>query len=420
MRTCVLCTVTVLLIANSAAAQNRGVYPLGMSATNSGVTPEPGFSYVNQLLFYARNESRGAEGEPLATGNNSVILSMNSFVWVSQREVLGGARFSMSATLPIANNSLSSSAAGAISGGGGFGDSYYQPFILGWNQERVAIRAVYGFLAPTGSFEPGANTNVGSGYWTHVVASGQTWYLTPNRATSISAFQMYEFHMSQAGTNIHPGQNLDLDYSVMQMISVSADARLQVGLVGYGQWQTTEQERAFRDTRRCTDPLLGQRHRFDRKCRVAAARGQSGPQIFQGIRESVDIPGVLHANLRLGWFLVGSRAADRSPLTRRRPSEMPETAASTTADRAAHHLFAFNDLSQESSRSSVAPDVLQACPMTSSLSQEATARESKKPLLTSLVAVLLFGMISAASVAAQDCRSDSILSFPLQAPHSSV
>ena len=115
------------------------------------------------MLFYARNESRGPEGDPVATGNNSVILSMNSFVWVSQKEVLGGARFSMSATLPIANNSLSSSTAGAISGGGGFGDSYYQPFILGWNQERVALRAVYGFLAPTGDFEPGHEHERGIG-----------------------------------------------------------------------------------------------------------------------------------------------------------------------------------------------------------------------------------------------------------------
>ena len=231
-----------VVIATAAArvhAQNRGVYPLGMSATNSGVTPDPGFSYVNQLLFYSRNESRGPDGDPVATGNNSVILSMNSFVWVSQKKVLGGASFSMSATLPIANNSLSSDAAGAISGGGGFGDSYYQPFILGWNQDRVALRAVYGFLAPTGDFVPGTNTNVGSGYWTHVVASGQTWYPTSSRATAVSAFQMYEFHNAQQGTNINPGDNLDLDYSVTQTIAVATDVRVQAGLVGYGQWQTT-------------------------------------------------------------------------------------------------------------------------------------------------------------------------------------
>ena len=107
-----------------------------MSATNSGVTPEPGFTFANQLLFYSRDESRGPDGESVATGNNSVILAMNSFVWVSKQEILGGARFSMSATLPISNNSLSSDAAGAISGGGGFADSYYQPFILGWKGRR--------------------------------------------------------------------------------------------------------------------------------------------------------------------------------------------------------------------------------------------------------------------------------------------
>ena len=53
-------------------------------------------------------------------------------------------------------------------------------------------------------------------------------------------------------------------------------------------------------------------------------------------------------------------------------------------------------------RARVAPDVLHACPMTVSLNQKATTRETKKPLFASLAAVLLFGMFSAASVAAQD------------------
>ncbi|HKU73419.1 MAG TPA: hypothetical protein VJR02_05835, partial [Pyrinomonadaceae bacterium] len=52
-------------------AQNRGVYPLGMSATSSGVTPDPGFSYSNQLLIYSRDKSKGPNGEVLATGSNS-------------------------------------------------------------------------------------------------------------------------------------------------------------------------------------------------------------------------------------------------------------------------------------------------------------------------------------------------------------
>ena len=223
-------------------AQVRGVYPVGMSATNSGVTPEAGFSYSNLFIFFSRDEEKGPHGEILATGQNSILMDMNSFVWVSKKEIapLGGAVFSASATLPIANNSLTSDLNGAISGGGGFADSYYQPLILGWRKQRFAIRAIYGFLAPTGRFSAGANTNVGSGYWTSVIASGQTIYLNSSKATALSAFQMYEFHGTQEGTMVHPGQTLNLDYSLTQTLGLQRDLRLQLGLVGYGQWQTTD------------------------------------------------------------------------------------------------------------------------------------------------------------------------------------
>jgi hypothetical protein len=225
-----------------AQAQVRGVYPVGMSATNSGVTPEAGFTYSNVFIFFSRGEEKGAHGEVLATGQNSIMMDMNSFVWVSKRGIafLGGAVFSAAATLPVANNSLSSDVNGAISGGGGFADSYYQPIILGWRKKRVAIRAISGFLAPTGRFSAGANTNVGSGYWTPVVASGQTVYLTESKSTALSAFQMYEFHTAQAGTMIHPGQTFDLDYSLTRTLALSRSLGLQVGLAGYGQWQTTD------------------------------------------------------------------------------------------------------------------------------------------------------------------------------------
>lgn len=222
--------------------QVRGVYPVGMNATNSGVTPEAGFTYSNLFVFFSRDEEKGSHGEITATGQNSVMMDMNTFVWVSKKEIglLGGPVFSASATLPIANNSLSSDVHGALSGGGGFADSYYQPFILGWRKRRAAIRVIYGFLAPTGSFSAGANTNVGSGYWTSVVASGQTIYLDRSKATAFSAFQMYEFHGTQQGTMVHPGQTLDLDYSFTRTFPLQRGLRLQLGVVGYGQWQTTD------------------------------------------------------------------------------------------------------------------------------------------------------------------------------------
>src|SRR5499427_1199541 len=236
---CVLVLVYLFSVPANASAQVRGVYPLGMTATNSGVTSEPGYSYVNQFLIYTRDELKGPNGEVQATGRQSVVMDMNSFVWVTRRKILG-AKFSMSATLPIANNSLESDLDGDISGGGGFADSYYQPFILGWETKRAAIRAIYGFLAPTGKFDAAANDNVGSGYWTHALASGQTFYLTADKATAFSAFEMYEIHTTQEGTRIHPGDTFDLDYSLTRTFSIGSNVGLQAGLVGYSSYQTTD------------------------------------------------------------------------------------------------------------------------------------------------------------------------------------
>jgi len=232
--------VWALAIAMRAQAQNRGVYPLGMSATSSGVTPSAGFTYVNQLLFYSRDHAKDDAGNTLpVTGQNYVLMDMNTLAWVSKKKFIGGAVFSAVATLPFAKNNLTSDIKGQISGGGGFADSYYMPFILGWNRDRVAVRAIYGFLAPTGRFAAGANDNVGSGYWTHALSSGQTFYLTNKKRLILSAFQMYEFHTTQEGTGIHPGETFDLDYSLMQSLPVPKDFQLQIGVAGYEQRQTT-------------------------------------------------------------------------------------------------------------------------------------------------------------------------------------
>ena len=231
----------LFVAAPTANAQNRGVYPLGLSAINSGAAPAPGITYNNSFLFYSRDEQKGGEGEVVATGQQSVLLDMNTVLWASAGEIpmLGHARFSCAATIPIANNSLSSTAQGAISGGGGLGDAYFQPLILSWRTQRVDVRGIFGVLAPTGKFNAGATDNVGNGYWTPVLAAGETFYLSEDRATTLSAFQMYEIHSTQAGTRIRPGDTFDLDYSLLHNFRLDEDTQLQAGLVGYGQWQMT-------------------------------------------------------------------------------------------------------------------------------------------------------------------------------------
>jgi hypothetical protein len=54
-----------------------------MSATNSGATPQSGLTYANVFLFYGRDQLKGPDGEILATGQNSVLMDMNSFIWLT-------------------------------------------------------------------------------------------------------------------------------------------------------------------------------------------------------------------------------------------------------------------------------------------------------------------------------------------------
>jgi hypothetical protein len=241
-KVCASAAAILLLVSPfTAHGQSRGVYPLGMSSTNSGITPAPGFTYSNQLLFYYRNESKDQNGviKPV-TGSNAVVMDMNSIIWVSKRKVLGGANYSALATLPFAKNDLTSDINGNISGGGGFADSYYVPFILGWNKERVSLRLLYGFLAPTGRYAFDASNNVGSGYWTHAISSGQTFSLTHSKTWALSTFEMYEFHTTQEGTQTHPGQTFDLDYSLVRNLTFpNSRLRLQLGVTGYEARQTT-------------------------------------------------------------------------------------------------------------------------------------------------------------------------------------
>jgi hypothetical protein len=230
------------LASRQTGAQVRGQYTPGLNATNSGVLPEPGFTYVNVFQDYSFNKVKDRNGNQLpVSGNIAVFNDLNIFMWESPKKILGGANFAAIALLPIANSSLTSATLGAIGGVGGFADSYYQPFTLGWKFKRADIQANYAFVAPTGRFNPGASNNIGSGYWGNFLSSGQSVYLTANKATAVSAYEVYEFHGTQKGTDVHPGQTLDLDYSLTQIIPLQKDMKtlLQVGLIGYGQRQTT-------------------------------------------------------------------------------------------------------------------------------------------------------------------------------------
>jgi hypothetical protein len=250
------------LIAHAAPAhaQVRGLYTPGMTAINSGILPGAGLSYQALFQPYSFDEAKTPDGDRLPfSGKASVLVDQNIFMWVSKFSILGGT-YAAVADLPVANTSLTSVRFGALAGGSGFADSYFSPLTLGWKPSRADLQAGYGFMAPTGRFAPRADDNTGGGYWGQFLTAGQTVYVTANKGTAVSAYEVYEFHGTQNVTDVHPGQTFDLDYSVTQMLPLTHDKHtlLQAGLVGYEQYQTTDSTRPrITDTTRYKVNALG-------------------------------------------------------------------------------------------------------------------------------------------------------------------
>jgi hypothetical protein len=96
--------------------------------------------------------------------------------------------------------------------------------------------------ATTGRFRSGADDNTGAGYWGSFGMSGQTVYLTKDKKTNFSAFEVYEWHSKQKDTRVRPGQTFDVDWSLMRgfVVNEESHALWQLGVFGYGQYQVTD------------------------------------------------------------------------------------------------------------------------------------------------------------------------------------
>ena len=232
-------------------AQQKGQWVPGQMGLNAGVTPDPGFTYVNMAINYSANTLNGPNGNALpgVTGTYSFWADENLFEYVPNHKFLGG-YFAPFVLVNYVNGNLVAAIPalnlGATGGGSGLGDTYVEPLQLGWHFKRADVNTGYGFFAPTGSYTPGSSTNVGSGYWGNDWTMGSTVYLTKNRGTTFNVFTDWEFHHGQKegilNTNVTPGQTFTTEWGVGQVLPLDKNFHklLQVGAVGYDQWQVSD------------------------------------------------------------------------------------------------------------------------------------------------------------------------------------
>ncbi|MGE0649282.1 MAG: transporter [Alphaproteobacteria bacterium] len=251
-------------LAASASAGELGHFGPPVADVRDYVMPaQPGFAFKLYTYYYTAETFKNGDGDsvpsiPLPNGRSidvdidvSIYVIAPALLWVSDWEILG-ARYG-AYILPTFGNSSVGAALTTQTGFGrnfddsafGVGDLFVQPLWLGWNRERWDAALGYGFYAPTGEFEAGASDNIGLGFWSHQFQGAVAWYPSPQRETALVGTLTYEINHEVEGQDLTPGDRLSVNLGVSHFVPLNERGLLlEVGALGYGQWQMTDDDGA--------------------------------------------------------------------------------------------------------------------------------------------------------------------------------
>lgn len=183
-----------------------------------GVSPPPGLYFTEYLSYYTADKLKDNSGRNLSLARDGVELdrssayaSGNSFLWISNLNILGGfygARFVvpverlntiMDAFTPFGLRHLSE-------GAGGGGDIYFDPIILSWHEKHGLFHITTGvdITAPTGSYNKRRLICVGRNLWTFTPAFQFTMFFPWHPKLSMGVRVDYSFNTKNDDFIISP------------------------------------------------------------------------------------------------------------------------------------------------------------------------------------------------------------------------
>jgi len=216
----------------------EGHYVPGVEGMKGPSAPPLGSYYVGYLVNYGIDSLRAPGTDTDIPGSNKGNLwgFANRFVHMTKKKVLG-ADYGLMAIIPVRYKSFELGAFGYEKDEAGIGDLYVAPLVLGWHGDRWD-----GLFAAGYWFDSAASDEMvdpGNGYASTMLTAGGTAYLTGDKGLFASAMLRYEFHhgsVQTPGGSYNPPDQATLEWGIGKKITPTLD----LGLVGYSQWQTTK------------------------------------------------------------------------------------------------------------------------------------------------------------------------------------
>ena len=213
-------------------------YVNGVEGIKAATLPPPGFYYRMYNVYYGADELTNDNGNKFGDFDVDVFCQAHRFIWVSDSQILG-ADFFADIGIPLTYTDISMGN-GTVSffddSDFGLGDIFLEPFGLAWHGPRYDAALAFGVYLPVGKYDVNDPASLGKNYWTGVVQLGSTLYLDRKKIWSASLLTRYEINSENNDTNFTKGDFFSLEWGIGKKIGQLWD----VGVVGYSEWQVTD------------------------------------------------------------------------------------------------------------------------------------------------------------------------------------
>ena len=222
------------LLAGSVHSAESSHYVCGIEGIKAATIPPPGFYFRQYHVFYDADEVIGPNGDKVMSIDLTVYAIVNRFIWVSEYQILGG-NFGVDFIVPLQYTSYEVPSMGVDRKEFDIGDICFEP-ILSWHGDRWDLAVGPGVIAPTGAFHRNNPAKPGRDMWTGLFSVGGTYYIDAEKLWAASILARYEIHAERESMDIQAGDDVLFEFG----ISRKAGDYCEVGLVGYAQWQLTD------------------------------------------------------------------------------------------------------------------------------------------------------------------------------------